>query len=295
MELSLCMTLPFITAILWGFHAILAKKGMEAGAVGGLEGGFFSLCSGALVTGAYLTIDRPTMSMASGNLLNLAIAGILNFALGTIAYFQAIDISGVSRATVLSSVRPFFAAIFAIILLGEHITEWILFGTILIVLGISIITGLKGFLKKNDEKRFKLKGDALALLASLFFGLNPIFIKKGMEGLENPFFGVFIAMASGAFAYLPFLLILRKGFGRIGLVRGASALFLGSAGVASASANFAYYSALRLIPVTIVLPISNIYPFVAAALSISLLKERITIAFLMGSLMIFIGVFLVTL
>ncbi|MBS7609021.1 DMT family transporter [Candidatus Bathyarchaeota archaeon] len=294
MEPALGMILPFITAILWGFHALLAKKGMETGAVGGLEGGFFSLCSGALFTGAYLTIDRPTISLTPRSLLNLAIAGILNFALGTIAYFQAIDISGVSRATVLSSVRPFFAAIFAILLLGEQMTEWIVFGTILIVLGISTITGLRGFLKKNDGKMFKLKGDALALLASLFFGLNPIFIKKGMEGFENPFFGVFIAMASGAFAYFPFLLIRRKGFRHIGLARGTSALFLGLAGIASASANFAYYSALRLVPVTVVLPISNIYPFVAAGLSILILNERITIGFLIGSFMIFIGVFLVT-
>jgi len=295
MESVFAMALPFITAILWGFHALLAKKGMEGGDIDGLEGGFFSLCCGALVTGAYLAIERTRTALAPANLLNLAIAGALNFAFGTISYFQAIDISGVSRATALSSARPFFAAIFAILLLGEQMTRWIASGTILIVLGISTISGSKASLKKDGGKKSLFKSDALALLASIFFGLNPIFIKRGMEGLENPFFGVFIAMVSGALAYLPFLLLIKRGFRFIGSIKRSSALFLGLASVASASANFAYYSALSFIPVTIVLPISNIYPFIAAALSISILKERITIRFLLGSFMIFLGVFLIVL
>ena len=303
MDTASGVTLSFTAALFWGLQAALAKKGMET--VKALEAGFLSLCIGAATTLTYVTLTGFKAQLGWLNILNLGVAGVLNFALGILVYFQAITISGASKTTAISSIRPLFAALFAYILLNEEMTAWLAVGTTLTILGIYMVSG-GGLPKTNAGKELqrnptvrstwatRFKGEALALTAALFFGLNPIFVKQGMVGLDEPLIAVLIAMLFGAAAYFP-LFILGGGLKRLTRISRRPMVFLASAGLASAGANFSYYNALQLIQVMVVLPISNLYPFIAAVLSALFLKEKVTSAFIIGTALIFVGVYLVIL
>jgi drug/metabolite transporter (DMT)-like permease len=58
--------------------------------------------------------------------------------LTNILWFTAIDRVGLSRTTLFSNLQPFFAVVFAVLLLSESLSAWEIAGGLLIMLGIAI-------------------------------------------------------------------------------------------------------------------------------------------------------------
>jgi drug/metabolite transporter (DMT)-like permease len=68
--------------------------------------------------------------------LGYAIVGPLF--LTNILWFSAIARVGPSRATLFANIQPFFAVLFALVLLNEHLSRWEIVGGVAIAAGIAL-------------------------------------------------------------------------------------------------------------------------------------------------------------
>jgi drug/metabolite transporter (DMT)-like permease len=68
--------------------------------------------------------------------LGFAYAVVGPLFLTNILWFTAIDRVGPSRASLFANLQPFFAVLFALVLLGEHLNRWEIVGGLAIAAGI---------------------------------------------------------------------------------------------------------------------------------------------------------------
>jgi drug/metabolite transporter (DMT)-like permease len=105
------------------------------------------------------------------------------YALGNITFFRGLKSTDASVASVLMSSRPIWVMIAAALFLQESISIGRLAGTILVVLGILLITW------KHNSIKFK-KGHFLILFSALSFGLAFIGTAIILRSMEAATFGV---------------------------------------------------------------------------------------------------------
>lgn len=133
--------LALFAATFWGFSAILVRLGLQH--LRPTTGTWVSMIPGILLVmtlAVVFNVENIT-DLEAIAFLWFAVSGFFNFALGRFFNTLSIQLSGVTRATPLFSTAPLFAMILAIIFLGEAVTPWLFFGTIVIVSGIILITG----------------------------------------------------------------------------------------------------------------------------------------------------------
>ena len=132
-----------------------------------------------------------------------------------------------------------------------------------------------------------------ALLASLCWGLAPLFEKAGLKGSTDPTVGVFVRSAGvcvGALAFLPLLLRLN---GRFSEVPARSWILLGLGGIlASLIGQICFYRALKMGDVSRVVPVGASYPVIACLMGVLLLREPVTLEKGIGILLVVGGTFL---
>ncbi|MCX8517576.1 MAG: DMT family transporter, partial [Rhodoferax sp.] len=76
--------------------------------------------------------------------------GVLCTGLAYILYFRLIERAGPARALAVTFVVPAFAMLYGVLLLGEHITLWMLLSGLVIITGTMLSTGLVKL--GNNEK-----------------------------------------------------------------------------------------------------------------------------------------------
>jgi drug/metabolite transporter (DMT)-like permease len=82
------------------------------------------------------TISKPYTAIA------VVIAGLIGgTGLSNLLFILTIEVAGVSRATVLASLAPLFTSYSAVMFLGEKLTRKLTLGTLLSVLGVTLIVG----------------------------------------------------------------------------------------------------------------------------------------------------------
>ena len=69
----------------------------------------------------------------------LVLVGALNFQLGRLFNYHAIDLAGVSVASPIIGGAPLFATFIAVLFLDEELSVYLLLGTISIVAGLGLI------------------------------------------------------------------------------------------------------------------------------------------------------------
>ena len=132
-----------------------------------------------------------------------------------------------------------------------------------------------------------------ALLASLCWGLAPLFEKAGLRGNADPALSVFIrslGVITGALAILPLLWRLP---GRFSDIPPRQWLLLCAGGfLASIVGQLCFYRALKIGDVSRVVPVGASYPVISCLIGILLLREPLTAAKGIGILLVVGGTFL---
>lgn len=72
----------------------------------------------------------------------LAVTGVVSTAVAYILFFRLIENAGPQRALSVTFLVPVFAVLYGVLLLGEHVTLWMLICAGVIVLGTALSTGL---------------------------------------------------------------------------------------------------------------------------------------------------------
>ena len=104
-------------------------------------GTFISLCFGMLLM--LIVVALFQRSQAGDITLTVvgifALVGLFNFILGRYLNFLSISHLGVVRSTPVASTTPLFAAVLAVIFLGETISIGTVAGTVLVMSGVYLV------------------------------------------------------------------------------------------------------------------------------------------------------------
>ncbi len=224
----------------------------------------------AVLVFAAIGLFRPFLSA------NLALAGVRHL--------------GPTLATTLASTAPLFAALFAVILLGESLSPPVLTGTVVIVLAITLLTRRPG----QSNTAWPLWALLLPLGAAAFRALGHAFTKYGLETVAEPLF-------AGLVGYTVSLLIAgttsiasaRRRVLRIHWHPGLLWFYIG--GTINGIAIWSLNTALGMGSVVTVVPIVSLSPIFSFFLGLLVFRrETFTARIVISILLVVPGVILVS-
>jgi len=260
------MFLLLIPAI-FSAHQVLVRRGLKRADV--LSGNFISITTTFLIFLPYLILKfHPDPRF----LLPMIVAGILNFTLARICFYESIKRVGANVASSLSALRIYIAEILGAII-GEKITLRLLLASNLIFFGVYAVSN-----PKDGKDRIGL---FLGFLTAIFVVLSSYFVKLGLRAYDDPILGASIGFAT---AFLMASLAGRKKFVEI-------PTFV-LAGIFVGVGHLLRYYALSRYPISVVEPVLSTYPLFTIALSRTMGVETIDGRTLVGCLSIVAGIIL---
>lgn len=133
-----------------------------------------------------------------------ALAGVFAMVFGRTFIYASIRHLGVTRASALKKLTPFFSVLLAFVLLGEAITSLDLMGMAAIGLAFAIMTR-KSFQKLDPQERDQvpaLVDYSWGVGASFSYGMSFITRKYGLAYITSPAFGTMISALVGFLFFL---------------------------------------------------------------------------------------------
>lgn len=239
----------------------------------------------------------PTYEVTLDSLAAFMTAGIFGTLLGRLCAYTSIDRIGASRASPLLAARAFVATILGVVLLNEVLTMLQGAGIVAIVIGTSGLVWETTQENPDDLPRSKLvRSLGIAAVAAGAFGIEPILAHWGFqEGTPAPV-GVVIktvAATGGMAAYLRW----QGELPALSDARSAEMRWFALAGLCNTLFILAYYVALAIAPVSLVVPLVVTNPLFVVALGAVFMPdylERVTPRLLVAAVVVVGGVVAVT-
>ncbi len=274
-------------AISWGMQSVFIKKGLLTTTVtSGLTVNlFFSTITLWLFTFPFL----QSISLNYEAIVFFVLGGVFGGFLGVFFLYEGINRLGAALTSTINGIYPLFASFFAIILIGEKITLLIFLGTLSIIFGVGMISGLG----RGSQLKFKKLYLFIPILSALFWGLSTTIRKLGIDLLDSPI----LAAAIGTTTALTFLTLLLAFRGKISFpINERGSKYLVASGLIGSFSRVALISALALGEVTTVTPLVSTSPLFTLLFSRVFLKgiEKIDIFLVIGAIMIVAGSALVS-
>lgn len=202
-------------------------------------------------------------------------------------FFQGLEKAPSINAPVIASSGPIFIYLFSILILKEKPHRKVLAGLIISLLGVIVIV-IQPLLSKNPDGQ--IIGNLFFIIATLGAVGHTIFSKEIIRAYK-PVTITFWSFVIGAITFIPFFLnevsrnnpFLSLDYrGWTGLVFG---IFL-----SSALAYYLFEWGTKKINAQEIGLFTYIDPIVAAIIAVPLLGEKITLVFVLGSLLVFFGI-----
>ncbi len=254
----------------------------------------------ALIVNGIVSVGGLVISLMKGTLLTSRPATILWYAavgatgptIGRYCYLIAVSRIGLSRTVPISSAAPIWGTLFAVLFLGEAPTPVVLFGTLGIVVGVSIL-GIQD--DRSQSFRSWFQGALIfPLIASLAYAAAPIFAKLAYTHQLTPAVGMAVSFTTAnclLLAAKPILPGQKDICGdRAGLI------WVGGAGLIGVCSSYMLWTAFTLSSVSTVLPLSRIAPIWVLILSYFFLGKLETINYktVLATICVVIGGVLIT-
>jgi drug/metabolite transporter (DMT)-like permease len=258
----------YLSAILFAVNSVIVKiasetySGLFISSIRFLFGIAFTIFS-IWITGQKFRIINKKYWILRG------IAG----AAAMICFYVAINLTSSGRTALLEKIYPIFVTIFSYLLFKEKITKNIIFSLVLCTAGVFFIM--------YDGSKYSLAGDLIALCAGVAAGFAIIFIKKARETdssliiyLSPCIFG----MVTIPFSFHEFSLVTSEGFFLlmlIGLITFAAQVMMayGYKEVPAAKGSIIFY----------------LETVVTILLSLLIVNEEITARFIIGCVLVILG------
>lgn len=236
-----------------------------------------------------LVVGYPDYTLPPTALLSFAAAGLVGTMLGRAFEYAGIERIGASRSEPIKASQPLHAALLAVLILGETLTPIAGVGTVLVVVGIAIISWES---RSGDAGMDSISWSYLALpLASAFmYGIEPIFAKVGLATGTSAFVGLGIKTLTATVAFYAYLRYRGALPGREAL-RSVNTKWYVGAGVANSAFLLSYYAALSVAPVVLVQPVLQTSPLFVIVLSVLFLQrlERVTPRIVLAAAVVALG------
>nr|WP_287069593.1 DMT family transporter [Pyrobaculum sp.] len=260
-----------IAATIWALVIFLYKKYMESH--GALVVNFSRLFYVSTLMSPVLILITPSQGLWAA-----AFSGIITLLVGDSLYFYAIHKVGGSIAAPLTYTYIIIAQYFSL-LLGEQVTPLLIVSSLLIVLGVSLLT-------RGGEAKLSAAGVGAALLAALMWSLGMTAIKlAALQGVSPIIIAYIRALSAGL---LLGLYLWAKG--RLKVVKSPVFAIASLLDLGAGSALFAYSVervglALSTILVSIAPLITQLFAKISGL-------ERLTYRQMLGAVVIFLAIVL---
>jgi drug/metabolite transporter (DMT)-like permease len=255
--------LALIAAITFGLNNASVRRGVLSGTV--FQALFVTVALGiimffipAVVTGEIVRIPE----LSTTQLLCFSAAGIVHFIIGRYCNYGAVRALGSNLAGGLIQLQILVSLVVAMIFLDERLTILKSLG-IVMAIGASLITLYgRSTATENADLKFTpnyLRGFILGIVGGIGYGIGPVLVRSGLTSAGDAMIAGCVSYSS-AFLVLLMLLVVSPSQRReaITIERMALRWFVLS-GVAVSISQFFVYLALSMAPVTVVIPIVQLY------------------------------------
>lgn len=181
---------PLLGAASWAFSSAIIRNLEEIGSPVQLN--FIRTAIGAILFLIHALLVGTLLEIFEISLLiifYLVLSVFLNVVIGDSLYFASQNRIGVKIATPIVNTYPLFTILFAIIFLDERISQQLVIGGVIIIIGIGLLSIEKGSEKNIEDlsdilDRKRLEGLVFALIAVIMYAWGIIFTTLGAEGLK---------------------------------------------------------------------------------------------------------------
>lgn len=287
------MNLPILALIIanliWGAASPIFKWSLEEIPLFTLA--FIRFYFAALIL--FFFLRKKVFNFQREDFPQIFLVGFFGVTLNIIFFFMGLKLGKAINAPVIASTQPLIIFVLAVLFLKEKIKLNKLMGLILGALGIGVIVGVP-ILQYGYTP--EILGDLLIFLATLGAVGQTIFGKHLMNDHKqlDPFVLTFWMFLIGAITFLPFMIseIVNPAFTfhsllnlkpMVGIIFG---VFL-----SSLVGYSAYIYGLSKIPASETSMFTYIDPIAGVLIAVPLLHEAITLEFVLGSLLIFGGIY----
>ena len=277
--------LALIAAFSFGLNAVLVRKAMKhttpataTVSVAGVQ---------VLILSSILIFDIPTLNWEA--IGYFVAAGFFAAILGRTFNYMSIDKLGVPVSTALTGTNPLWAMVLGVVFLGEEVTFSTISGSILVVVGVALISG------GGKNSKLNIRDLGIPLASAFFYAASSAVRKVGLNIQPESILGAVVGALTGLIAY-PILMRLLGRSGEFNFNRKAMPFLIGG-GIATSVAWITMFMSTQMGTVSVVSAIIGANPLFGLVLSFVLLKdsERITPQVLIGCLTIVAAVIFITL
>jgi len=241
-----------------------------------------------------LVAGYPDYRITTRALVAFAAAGLVGTMLGRAFEYAGIERIGASRSEPIKASQPLHAALLAVFLLGETLTELGALGIVLVVVGIGFVSWESASSRAGFEA-VPWSYLALPLASAFLYGVEPIFAKFGFAEGTSIYVGLGIKTVTATVAFYAYLRYRDALPGSVALRSGNTKWYL-AAGLANSAFLLSYYAALAVAPVVLVQPVLQTSPLFVIGLSVLFLRrlERVTLRLVLAAAVVAVGAGLVS-
>jgi len=223
-----------------------------------------------------------------------ALSGVFSVALGRKFLYMSVQRLGVTRASAVKRLNPFFSVLLAFVFLHEAITGFDVVGMVLVALAFAMLIR-QSFAKRQADPT---NGEptpyqySLGVVSALSYATSYIFRKQGLDAIAAPAFGTLVsALAALAFFILLALVIPHRRSDFRAVFTGVDRWMVG-AGIMISFGQILFFAALALEQISTVVMVSSLEVFIAAFLSIVVFRteQRPDAVVLLAALLATLGV-----
>jgi drug/metabolite transporter (DMT)-like permease len=256
------LVLALISAVAFAIGIVMVRK------AAGNAGEAFTVTAISIFVGIPLFIVAISIGGGWSNLQNasikallmLAAAGIIHFVIGRLLAYDAFRIIGANRATPITQISPIFTVLLSWLILDENTTGFIIFGAILMMAGVVLITREKSHPLGEEklQRREEVKGMLLSLGAAVCWGVTPVLIKPAIGDIGSSSVGNFISYVTAGFIMILLSANRKKlnSFRRLSFKKNLLPMVL--AGLFTAAGQLLYFAALQKSQANIIAPLVSI-------------------------------------
>lgn len=275
------------SAIGWATDSVLVRFGLRKSNI------FAAMLVSYLVSVScmwtYLIATTSLEFLASPAMIYYLISGCMQPLFARALFYEGITRIGVARAGPLRGIEPLFAGVIAVIFFHEEPGWSVLFGTILIVASLWLISG-----RQESDKQWHLVYALLPIGAALISAVSQSLRKQALHIIPDPFVAVAVVTTVSLILLLGFVLATGRKE-QLKMKREGFVFFLCAALVASA-AQVANFIALARGELSVIIPLLNTTPLFTVLFSALFLRavETINLRIVLGAVLMVAGVVLIT-
>lgn len=290
---QLALLAALLATLIWGATPAIAKLTFQE--LPPFVVAFIRFAWAAMLLVPILVIRDEFKKIHLTDYPRLTLLALLGVTLSIGLFFIGLSMTSALDAGIIISTGPLFNTIAAKLFLKEKVDNKHWLGTLLATIGTVVIVVVQPLLEKQPNFTGNILGNLILLLSVISSTSFNILSKESFKKY-NASVIIGFSFVIGALSFLPLAiwetwqqptwsgtLSNQALFGLIFL-----ALF------SSLTAYLIYEWALEKLPVTSLLPMTYIQPMITIIIAVPVLHEKITNTFVLGSILILVGMFLAT-